>query len=265
MNLIRPPHRVVYPGVGALLSLGAPGGLVILRGALAGVWPGPAWASREVSAHPEIYLYVGLSTMLIFLVLGFILGRKEDLLEALSTTDALTGLCNRRLFDSRLRDELERAARYGTPLTLLLIDVDKLKEINDRGGHEAGDAALRAVAQCLRDGCRTTDLAARYGGDEFAVLAPGIDATRGLELAARLRAGLEHARGRRPGSVTPTISSGISEFDRAERCSPAALCASADGALYEAKALGRNCAVSVPPMPTRLARTGDVFGSPNKT
>jgi diguanylate cyclase (GGDEF)-like protein len=190
---------------------------------------------------------VGASTFLIFVFLGFLLGRKEDVLETLSTTDALTRLPNRRLFDERLREEIRRAKRYGTPLCLLLIDVDRLKEINDRGGHEAGDAALRAVASCLRQGCRSTDVAVRYGGDEFAVLAPGTSAAQGLDLAARLRATLRSA-GSTEGHAGPTISVGVSEFHSTDRDTPDALSAFADRALYAAKSRGRNCAVSHPPI-----------------
>jgi len=249
----------VYPAAGVLLSFGAPVGLVIVRGVLDRVWPGPAWAMRELSAHPEIYAYVALSTMLVFVLLGIFLGRREDRLETWSTTDALTGLCNRRLFDTRLREELRRASRYRTPLSLAIIDVDKLKDINDQHGHGAGDEALRTVARCLRDSCRINDLAARYGGDEFAILAPGTDAAGGLELASRLRAALDDARRIRVrDAIIPTISIGIGEFDPTDRGTPERLGAAADQALYAAKSLGRNCAVSIPPGPPSpwVARAG---------
>jgi diguanylate cyclase (GGDEF)-like protein len=241
------PRRRVYPVMGVLLSLGAPLGLLLLRDVLLRGWPGVAWVSAEVASHFEIYAYVSLSTLIVFAFLGYLLGQKEDRLDAESTTDALTGLPNRRRFDASLDDELGRANRYGGPLALLLIDVDKLKDINDRGGHEAGDIALRTVAQTLRDTCRTTDLAVRYGGDEFAVLAPQTDVAQGLELAARIQAALEPIRRHpTPHSVAPTLSIGVTEFDRRDRGSAESLCEAADRALYAAKAQGRDRAISIP-------------------
>ena len=120
-------------------------------------------------------------------ILGWIVGRKEDLLGRLSTTDPLTGLANRRRLRGAFADELNRAARYDTPLALLLVDLDRLKDINDRHGHGDGDRALQLVAEALRRTCRATDLAARYGGDEFVVLAVNTPATEARVLALRIR------------------------------------------------------------------------------
>ncbi len=115
---------------------------------------------------------------------GFLLGRKEDQLaaqnrslrelsdrlQALSTTDALTGVPNRRALDERLEDELGRTRRYGTPLAAVMIDLDHFKKLNDRHGHPAGDAVLRQVARILDSEKRRGDIVARYGGEEFVAL-----------------------------------------------------------------------------------------------
>jgi diguanylate cyclase (GGDEF)-like protein len=201
----------------------------------------------ELASHPDVYAYVSSSTLIVFALLGYALGLKEDHLEEESTTDALTGLSNRRRFEARLGDELRRANRYGGPLALLLIDVDKLKEINDHHGHKGGDVALCEVAQTLRAICRATDLAARYGGDEFAVLAPQTDLEQGLELATRIRGALEAIRPHRALPwVTPTLSIGVTAFNQSEHGSAESLCECADRALYAAKTQGRDRVVSVP-------------------
>src|SRR5262249_27387546 len=147
-----------------------------------------------------------------------------------------------------LKDEIRRSDRMNTPLALLLIDVDNMKEINDRGGgHEVGDFALRAVAQSLRSTCRNTDLPARFGGDEFAVVAPFAEATQGLELAARIRKTLGSIRIGPPSSpLSLTVSIGVADLKHARLRTPEALCEAADRALYLAKSRGRDCAAVLP-------------------
>jgi diguanylate cyclase (GGDEF)-like protein len=176
---------------------------------------------------------IGLYTLsLVFVLVGFWVGRKLDELRSSAVTDPMTGLANRREFDTRLRHEIERSLRQQTPLALLLLDVDKLKLINDRGGHAAGDAAIRAVAACLRQVGRTTDLAARLGGDELAVLAPSTTAAEATALAERYRSALRRMKPR-----FATVSIGIADLE-SNGSSADVLLAAADDALYAAKSKG---------------------------
>lgn len=151
-------------------------------------------------------------------------------------TDSLTGLLNRRGFDDRLGEELARAERVGTPLAVVLVDCDDLKRINDTLGHDYGDEMLKAVGRLIRDGKRTGDLAARIGGDEFALGLPTADLEAALALAERIRH--ELARHRANGTST-TASFGIAVYPD-DGITGAALLRAADRALYDAKLAGKD-------------------------
>ncbi|KQQ33883.1 diguanylate cyclase [Duganella sp. Leaf126] len=172
-------------------------------------------------------------------------------LAALSTTDGLTGVVNRRGFDLALAAEWRRAARTGQPVALSMLDVDFFKKYNDHYGHQAGDAALRAVADLITShGRRATDIVARYGGEEFALLAADTDAGNAIDAAQSMCTAL--ARRRLPHEQSPfgmlTISIGVAVLVPGDDNSPELLLEMADRALYKAKEQGRNMAVlaSVP-------------------
>lgn len=239
--LDRWPRVRSYPIVGILLALGAPIGYLGLKLIITKSWPSLDVIARELREEPAAYLYLLCATSIVFFVLGRLIGGLEDVMRTTSLEDPLTGLANRRWLHSRLGDELARAERHGTSLSLLLVDVDDLKRINDEGGHAAGDVALRAVSTALRRTCRRTDLAARYGGDEFAVLAPLTSAEEAVALADRIAASLRSERS--AGRTAPTVSVGVADVVRAGEATPEALYAAADQALYEAKEQGKNCAV----------------------
>jgi len=250
------PRRWTYPTLGILLAALAPAGFLVLRGALAWRRPTIPWLTDELSSQATAYLYVVCATALAFAVLGWILGRKEDLLEKCSTTDALTGLANRRHLHAHVMAELSRSARYGTPSALLLIDLDDLKALNDCHGHAAGDRALVAVAEAIRRSCRETDLSARYGGDEFVVLAGSTTASEALVLGERVRARLRETA---PGLYAPvTVSIGVADLARAGSPRVESLYAAADQALYEAKSSGRDRVVlaALPRFPGGTVNTG---------
>src|SRR5919109_4723077 len=157
-------------------------GLLLMRAAFTFV---PS-ISFEFFANRLTYVYVFVATAIVFLALGYILGRRIDELRRLSTTDPLTGLANRRAFQARLRVEWQRAHRYLSPLSLLLIDIDGLKRINDERGHAAGDLVLRTAAHAINATMRTADFGARWGGDEFAIVAPNTVRSAAQQLAQRL-------------------------------------------------------------------------------
>ena len=156
-------------------------------------------------------------------------------LASLATTDGLTGLKNHRAFQERLGEEVSRTTRYGTPLSLILLDVDQFKQYNDSYGHPAGDAVLMSVANTLQMGARDTDLVARYGGEEFVLILPQTDIEGASAFAERLRAAVERA----PWPVRAvTASFGVATLRLAENGS--GLITRADEALYQSKAAGRN-------------------------
>jgi len=161
------------------------------------------------------------------------------LLEHRSITDPLTGLFNRYHFEAMLKREIARCARYEVSLSLLLVDVDRLKPLNDRWGHQAGDRALSRVAAAIQKSLRGTDIAARIGGDEFAIILPDTDAVAGLIVATRIRRHLVQ-----DGSTMVTVSGGLVELPRGiAEASSAQLLAAADVALYAAKKAGGNSVV----------------------
>jgi len=159
----------------------------------------------------------------------------EDKLEELATTDALTGLKNRRKFDTEIDTEWRRAARQQMPLALLMIDADHFKSYNDTFGHQAGDEVLVGIAICISDSVR--DCAVRYGGEEFAVLLPGLDSEAAMKVAETIRLKVQQWSGDPP--VT-TVSIGVASLIPVMSIEWSELVNSADKALYVAKANGRN-------------------------
>jgi diguanylate cyclase (GGDEF)-like protein len=173
------------------------------------------------------------------------LGETLEALRLLATRDELTCLLNRREFDRIQREERERAVRFGHPLGLIMIDVDRFKAINDGHGHPVGDAVLREVARLLLREVRTVDRVARFGGEEFAVLLVQTDAASTLDVAARLCATIagESFTAAGVAGLRVTISAGVASLPNDVR--PAGdLVAAADQALYAAKARGRNRVVA---------------------
>jgi diguanylate cyclase (GGDEF)-like protein len=159
----------------------------------------------------------------------------------IAVTDELSGLSSRRYFESRLSEEWARHRRYESPLAVALFDLDHFKSLNDSLGHAAGDAAIRRFGQVLRDAVRSSDLACRYGGEEFAVLFPETGARSALAVADRVRRTIEaevFPADRRPFRIT--VSAGVADTEGLEEDGREQLLFRADKALYAAKDSGRN-------------------------
>ena len=227
-----------YALLGGLLGVGGPAGALILR-----MLGGAQWSS-ELRDHSFFYNYQLVGTCLVFALAGFLVGRRADRLRQgrdryrqLSELDSLTRLANAETFRRHYDRSIQHAARSAEPLSLLMIDVDQLKGLNDELGHSFGSAALRHMAQILEESKRVGDLAARWGGDEFALLMPGTGADtaqrRAESILERLRArpvgidGLERTISATIGIATSSAGRGGDLFEAADR------------ALYEGKRAGR--------------------------
>jgi diguanylate cyclase (GGDEF)-like protein len=163
-------------------------------------------------------------------------------LQEKNTLDELTGLYNRRFYDQKILAEYRRSRRNLTPLSLVIIDIDHFKTVNDNYGHLAGDECLVAVSACIKQ-CmrRSADISCRYGGEEFCLILPETDSKGALAHAEELRRSIEACQISYNGSVIKlTISCGISTYQQQKNVQPEHIFSSADKALYQAKHKGRN-------------------------
>lgn len=157
--------------------------------------------------------------------------------ERQAVTDGLTGVANRRSFNENFAKEFERAKRYGQTLSLVIIDLDFLKKINDNFGHQTGDEAIKAIGKMLRQSSRSIDLPARYGGEEFCLLLPNTDIAMAEQLAERLRRVINEVQVEGPGRISASL--GVASYPL-HADDPDSLFLRADEALYQAKQGGRN-------------------------
>jgi diguanylate cyclase (GGDEF)-like protein len=235
----RPLFAILYAAIGVLLGIAAPLGALVLRIA------GGASMAAELPANRFFYVYELIGTCLVFGAAGFVVGRRadrlrtgRDLYRVLAERDSLTGLVNARAFFERFRRAVDHARRFREPLSLLVIDVDRLKDLNDRFGHSSGSAALVRVGRVLSETKREDDMASRWGGDEFALVMPGAhrDAAR-RQAEAILERLHDEARAGDANLSDVTVTIGIATS--ADGQSSEALFEQADRALLAGKRAGR--------------------------
>lgn len=227
--------------------LAAQAAALVVVAAAAGIGPTPVLSgmTARLGVVPLLMVYpvmVGLTAH----NLGRRVRAQNRLLAALSRTDGLTELLNRQAWEEAATAEVSRYRRGGGTPSLLMLDIDHFKAINDRYGHPAGDAVLRAVARILRDVLRDEDLPGRYGGEEFGVVLPNTGEAGAAMAAERLRTRIEAAVLERRAGIRATVSIGVAELGPQD-ANCAAWIARADRALYAAKAAGRNRCVRFEP------------------
>jgi diguanylate cyclase (GGDEF)-like protein len=259
LGLLLVLYTLTQGSVAMLLALGFPG--------LIAYWLGDTlwarWMNAVALAVVVLWLPFGYPTLLplsgvgllmqllpVILLYGFALrmmsqlqllarGRNDEL-TSIASTDTLTGLMNRRYFNLRLSSEISRARRYALPLSLVIVDIDNFKRINDTYGHSFGDRVLRELSQLLLANIRESDLLARFGGEELALILPNTKRLAAFDLLERLR---QQVASRvfyaADDKVSITLSIGLTQFD-SQRHSAVELIKEADMALYEAKNNGKN-------------------------
>ena len=203
--------------------------------------------TERVATLPLLILYPLAIGLTAYRLARRVRGQNQTL-AALSSIDGLSGLLNKTNWEAVVAAEFQRCRRIGHTSSVVMIDIDHFKEINDRHGHLVGDAVIRSIARILRGALRLHDVPGRYGGEEFGVVLPGTDLDGATHLAERIRARVESATLHPEKGVRATASLGVAEFEVRDADHEDWI-ARADRALYAAKGAGRNrieCCVSAP-------------------
>jgi diguanylate cyclase (GGDEF)-like protein len=189
--------------------------------------------------------------MLVVLIIMVAILMRVNRMQEYALHDAVTGLRNHRYFQDRFRDELKRSERYGSPTSLMLLDLDDFKNVNDRFGHAIGDNVLRLTGETLKDNARVSDVVCRYGGEEIAVILPETSLGDALTVAERFRQAIERLP--EPPGHRITISVGVACYpDHGNQ--PDQLIGAADAAMYRAKHAGKNCVFSADARQNQIAK-----------
>lgn len=244
-----------YIAAAVFLGLGAPAGSLIFRTFYSYRSEWIPWLFDEWRQNQWFYIYMTVGTVCAFVAFASVLAvyysklraRTKSLagkareLEERSEKDPMTGLYNFGIIRERINIEMERARRFQTPLSCLMMDVDALKSVNDHHGHPAGDALLNEIAGVLQKEVRMIDTATRYGGDEFLLILPVTGPGAALTVAERIRKKIEESEvSYKDARFKTTLSIGVASYPAEGIKDAETLVDGADQALYEAKSKGRN-------------------------
>jgi diguanylate cyclase (GGDEF)-like protein len=243
------PHQYLYAALGAALGIGSPIGAFLLRYWQANPLLKEIWIRSELDYNSMFYAYMGVGTVLSFIVFGYVLGLRSERLKIgnrllsarveelhlKSVTDALTGAYTYGYLHEVLELEVQRALNDKAPVSIMIVDIDEFKRVNDDHGHLFGDRVIKETAETIAAHVRSDDILGRYGGDEFVAVMPGADAATARHVAERVRAAVA-----KNGYMT-TASIGVATYEGARKELPGELLHRADMNLYQAKRDGRNC------------------------
>ena len=258
-RVAEPPHTVLYPLLGALLGLCSPTGALVLRLALERApWTG-GWIISELAENSLFYVYMGVVSVLTLAGFGYVVGKRSEHQRALSAalrerlrqlhltsiTDGLTGAYSHAYLQEALQLELAAAQRGRRLLSVLMLDLDDFKQINDTHGHLFGDRVLREVTETISTTVRQADVVARYGGEEFVVVMPGADTHTAVRVADRVRRAVSRAPiADRATPVHARLSIGVATYPGEGDESALSLLRRADANLYRAKHGGKDRTVA---------------------
>lgn len=241
--------------MGFALGLGAPLGWLALQFFIANQTVLNTWLNAELARSGPTYFYMTVGTVTVFTLFGYFLGRLYDRLtdkteavtealnevNLLAVTDALTRIPNARYLHDHLVLEIESAKRYASPMTVLMLDIDDFKKINDEHGHPIGDQVLTTLAKTIQECVRSADIVGRLGGEEFLVIMPHTPANTAVAVAERIRKAIQNQTIKSGGvSIGVTVSLGVASFPSKNITDKSSLLKAADDALYQAKRAGKN-------------------------